>query len=109
MTKHTQSKLKVIDHYLTTDNDPEGELVIAIGANHVNPISFAAPVGSLEDAANLARLALAWNCHQDLVEALTALHKAAEEKTGETVAGNTPYALAIFQARSALAKVGGEK
>ncbi len=68
-----------------------------------------------EQQANAARLALAWNCHEELVEALKASEAYITElckRTGDssdtwaatTIAGN-----AQKLARAALAKVGGGK
>ncbi len=58
--------------------------------------------------ANAARLALAWNCHQDLIEAL----QAAERWVGmyEGKEGHDAAARAMLETiRAALAKVGGGK
>jgi hypothetical protein len=55
--------------------------------------------------ANAARLALAWNCHQDLIDALTeALACLTADSDSEE-----QYATEIAQARAALSKVGGVK
>jgi hypothetical protein len=59
MQGHTPGPWQVLGSYVTTAIDPEGELVIAVTANHVNQVAFAAGIATFENAANARLIAAA--------------------------------------------------
>lgn len=101
-TKHTEGKLTV------TGQDAFGDWIIQFGpeASHVVAATTCNQSGG-QDEANAHRLALAWNCHDELVEALDRLYEATS-LTCRQEQGDELHD-AHLQARAVLARVkGGE-
>lgn len=84
-------------------------VTLTINGNIIADCDWNSPGDNEETAARLAR---AWNCHQDLIDALQDLLEADEaicDNTGSKADQAMSRIAAIDQARAALAKVGGEK
>ena len=98
MAEHTKGELRAEGIYLTKDGRTFARM-------HTGPgPSYSAGV---EEKANAARLALCWNCHDDLVAALDQLlHETVE--AGFATAEDYGWPKSIADARAALAKARGE-
>ncbi len=101
MTKHTSGKLTVNETWGTLEGE-QGQEICAIHAADES----GRRVSKQEAQANAARLALAWNCHDELVEALRKCKAIVENKD---MPPSARMELVRDYATPVLAKVGGLK